>query len=142
MGSRHSTGTAINRNYHEDIQGTVLALSGSGGTLETSYHTDSWGNIVSGSAADNPHIYLGGLGYWEDANLSLNYVRARWQEPSTGSWLSVDSVKTEPRYAYAHNSPTRFVDASGRQSVYSSGPAAATGGVTPATRRSHARRWA
>jgi RHS repeat-associated protein len=113
----HASGSAINRNYHADNQGGILALSGASGTVETDYHTDSWGNVASGTAVDNPYIYLGGLGYWEDSNLSLNYVRARWQEPSTGSWLSVDSVRTEPRYAYAHNRPTIRVDASGRQST-------------------------
>src|SRR5579871_2115402 len=106
-------GTLVNRQYHEDAQGSVLATTRSLGLLETHYRTDTWGNVLSGSAADNSAIYLGGLGYWQDANVGLDYVRARWMNPQTGQWLSVDPVSTEPRYLYAHNSPTLQTDPSG-----------------------------
>jgi RHS repeat-associated protein len=112
-----SIGGPINRNYHADLQGSILAVSGAGGSVETNYHTDSWGNVISGSAVQNPHIYLGGLGYWQEPAVNLDYVRARWYEPSTGSWLSVDPVRSEPRYQYSHNSPTMRVDPSGTDSV-------------------------
>ena len=55
----------------------------------------------------------------------LKYVRARWLDPTIGQWLSVDPVASEPRYAYAHNSPTMRVDASGRQAVLLQGAASA-----------------
>jgi hypothetical protein len=38
-------------------------------------------------------------------------------DPTTGQWLSVDSVPTEPRYLYAHNSPTFRIDPNGKQGV-------------------------
>ena len=103
--------------YHEDLQGTILATSGApDGFYNANFHTDSWGNLLTGWAANNPYLYLGGLGYWEEnIDLDLKYVRARWLDPTIGQWLSVDPVASEPRYAYAHNSPTMRVDASGRQ---------------------------
>jgi len=101
--------------YHEDLQGTILATSGApDGFYNANFHTDSWGNLLTGWAANNPYLYLGGLGYWEDDNfVNLKYVRSRWLDPTIGQWLSVDPVASEPRYAYAHNSPTMRTDASG-----------------------------
>jgi RHS repeat-associated protein len=58
------------------------------------------------------------LGYWQEPDLSLNYVRARWLDPQTGSWLSVDSVPTEPRYRYVSNMPTMRVDPSGMDDLF------------------------
>ena len=83
--------------------------------LEADFAVDAWGNVLFGSAPDNPFVFLGGLGYWQEPNLGLNYVRARWLNPATGTWLSVDPVATEPRYSYAHNSPSLRVDPSGTQ---------------------------
>jgi RHS repeat-associated protein len=71
--------------------------------------------VLSGSAAGNPYVYHGGLGYWEEGAAGLKYVRARWLEAETGSWLSVDPVTSEPRYSYAHNMPTTGADPSGTQ---------------------------
>ena len=95
--------------------GTVQATTAGTQAVEANFATDAWGNPISGSAADNPFVYLGGLGYWQEPTLGLDYVRARWLYPATGTWLSVDPVPTEPRYSYAHNSPSFRVDPSGRQ---------------------------
>ena len=49
--------------YHEDLQGTILATSGApDGFYNANFHTDSWGNLLTGWAANNPYLYLGGLG--------------------------------------------------------------------------------
>ena len=112
----NSTGATLNRQFHLDALGNVVATTTSSQSVETTYQTDAWGNVLSGSANSNPAIYLGGLGYWQEAALGLDHVRSRWLNPGTGSWLSVDPVSSEPRYLYAHNQPTRKVDPSGRQS--------------------------
>ncbi len=109
----HADASTINRQYHTDNQATVQATTTSTASIEADFQTDSWGNIISGTAADNPYVYQGGLGYWEDTNLTLKYVRARWMDPTTGQWLSVDSVRTEPRYIYVGNTPTAIADAPG-----------------------------
>ena len=44
-------------------------------------------------------------------------MRQRWLDTASGQWLSVDPVEGEPRYSYAYNSPTQFVDPSGEQTV-------------------------
>ncbi len=73
-----------------------------------------WGH----SCLPTPAVYLGGLGYWEEPELSLQYVRNRWLNNATGTWLSVDSVATEPRYLYVGNSPTTATDPSGLESLW------------------------
>ena len=106
------------RQYHLDSRGTVAATSLGSQALETRYSTDAFGNVLEGSAADNPAVYLGGLGYWEEPELSLQYVRNRWLNNATGTWLSVDSVATEPRYLYVGNRPTTATDPSGLESLW------------------------
>jgi RHS repeat-associated protein len=110
-----AVGPSLNRVYHEDAWGTVEAATDGAGALETRYATDAFGEVLSGSAAGNPYVYHGGLGYWEESAAGLKYVRARWLEAETGSWLSVDPMVGEPRYGYADNAPTLYADASGLQ---------------------------
>ena len=107
-------GSPLDRQFHLDHQGSVQALTSGSSSLEQDYQMDAWGNELTSSASTNRSVYLGGLGYWQEPSLGLNYVRARWMDPITGRWLSVDSVPTEPRYLYAGNSPTLRVDPSGR----------------------------
>ena len=107
-------GSPLERQFHLDHQGSVQALTTSSQSIEADYETDAWGNEQTANTSTNRSVYLGGLGYWQEPSLGLNYVRARWMDPITGRWLSVDSVPTEPRYLYAGNSPTLRVDPSGR----------------------------
>lgn len=50
---------------------------------------DAFRNLISGSAAGNHYDYMGELGYWHDPDLGLTYVRARWLDTITGSWMSL-----------------------------------------------------
>ena len=58
----NSTGATLNRQFHLDAQGNVVATTTSSQSVETTYQTDAWGNVLSGSANSNPAIYLGGSG--------------------------------------------------------------------------------
>jgi RHS repeat-associated protein len=107
-------GSPLDRQFHLDHQGSVQALTTSSQSIEADYETDAWGNEQTANTSTNRSVYLGGLGYWQEPSLGLNYVRARWMDPITGRWISVDSVPTEPRYLYAANSPTLRVDPTGR----------------------------
>ena len=108
-------GPSLDRTYHEDALGTVEALTESDQTTEVQYAVDAWGNVLSGSAADNPYVSHGGLGYWREPSVELEYVRARWLDTKYGQWLSVDPISGEPRYSYARQQPSRHSDASGTQ---------------------------
>ena len=67
----------------------------------------------SGSTA-NPHRYVGALGYYTEPSLGLDYVRARWLRPGTGSWVSSDPAKQGVRYLYGAVMPASVADPSGR----------------------------
>jgi RHS repeat-associated protein len=113
---KRSGNVTTNRQYHTDAMANVEAITDGTQTAEVKPTVDAWGNLLSGSATDQPFDYTGGLGYWHDPDLSLQYVRARWLNPANGQWLSPDPIESEPRYAYAHNMPTTHVDPSGLQS--------------------------
>jgi len=52
---------------------------------------------------------FGFAGHSEDPT-GLVWGRARYYAPSMGTWLSEDSILTEPPYSYVHNSPLSLVD--------------------------------
>jgi len=66
---------------------------------------------------DNPYLYCG---EYYDENTSLYYLRARYMNPSTGTFISMDSYqgnKYDPaslhKYTYAQNNPMMYNDPSG-----------------------------
>jgi RHS repeat-associated protein len=72
----------------------------------------------AGTASWLPRHYAGHL---EDGDSGLVYMQARWMDPQTGTFLSVDPVvadAADPQafnaYAYARNNPVRFTDPTGR----------------------------
>lgn len=83
-------------------------------------------SVSSGTVARDrvvPH----GPGYTgrvNDPDTALVYMQARYCDPETGRFLSVDPAKVSAgdtfgfnRYAYANNSSLRFVDPNGRESA-------------------------
>ena len=109
--------------YHPDHLGTVWNLTNAAGTVTDTYLFDAWGTQLSASGqTENPHRYVGAFGYQTEPTLGLDYVRARWLRPATGTWLSVDPVETEERYGYVGGAPAGVPDASGLQGRYSAIP--------------------
>jgi len=111
VSQRRST---TSRFYHRSVLGTIETLTGADAATTDTYILDAWGvqHAATGSTT-NPFRYIGALGYYTEPDLGLAYVRARWLRPGTGSWLSVDAVEGEQRYAYVHGLPTMWTDASG-----------------------------
>jgi RHS repeat-associated protein len=58
------------------------------------------------------------MGPGVDPNTGLVYMRARWYDPQTGQFLSVDPLDTETgaAYYYAEDDPTTFSDPTGLDS--------------------------
>ena len=72
-----------------------------------------------GSGSDPQHR-RSFAGHYEQAETRLHYMNARWQDPETGMFLSVDPVvpnASDPQslnaYAYARNNPVAFNDPTG-----------------------------
>jgi len=106
--------SSTSRFFHPSVLGTIETLTGADGSTTDTYVLGAWGvQRASTGSTVNPFRYIGALGYYTEPDLGVHYVRARWLRPATGSWLSVDPVEGDMRYAYARGSPCVLIDPTG-----------------------------
>lgn len=104
--------------YHYDGHGNVRFLIDSDGNITDSYSYDAYGNLLQKKGdTENDFLYTGEQ-YSE--NTGLYYLRARYMDPSTGTFTSMDSWPgslTDPvslhKYLYANANPVTYTDPSG-----------------------------
>ncbi|MBO9607258.1 MAG: RHS repeat-associated core domain-containing protein, partial [Paenibacillaceae bacterium] len=91
--------------------GDVVELRSSNNTILAQYSYDIWGNpmLVNEQGMTNPFRYSGEL--W-DNETSLQYLRARWYDPSNGRFISKDTYEGQidnplslNLYTYVGNNP-------------------------------------
>ncbi|TPG08492.1 RHS repeat-associated core domain-containing protein [Rhodanobacter glycinis] len=105
--------------YYTDPQGTVLAKADANGTIIATYDYAPYGTAVASmNPAPNGPGYTGHV---NDADTGLVYMQARYYDPGTGRFLSVDPVTPSPgntfnfnRYDYTNNNPINHIDPDGR----------------------------
>lgn len=116
---RESAEIDNNRYFYEyDGRGSVANLTNSKGKSITAYSYDAYGNVKqSGANIANPYGY--NAEYTDDAT-NLQYLRARYYNPSTGTFTSADSYIGQirnplslNRYAYGQNNPVNGIDPTG-----------------------------
>ena len=120
VSQRRSTTTKY---YHFDALGSTLALTDSGENVTDTYRYFAFGrSLTSTGATVNNFRFVGNLGYYNEAALALQYLRARYYQPSTGRFISVDPVPGYPRdpitlhqYLYAANNALLLTDPSGQK---------------------------
>ena len=106
--------------YILNLQGDVVKLIGTDGTVAASYTYDAWGNILlsSGTMAEkNPLRYRG---YYYDSETGYYYLQSRYYDPTTRRFLNADSLVSTGqgftgtnKFAYCGNNPIRYQDATG-----------------------------
>jgi RHS repeat-associated protein len=99
--------------YHTDQLGSVRALTDGAGTVVNSAKFDPYGKPISPTGSTyNPFGYAG---EYQDAESGFIYLRARYYDPATQQFLTVDPLlaATEQAYAYAAGSPLNATDPSG-----------------------------
>lgn len=104
-----STGTVLY--YHQDQLGSTRALTDSVGNVAATYAYDPYGNVTSSpGTVTNPFLFAGD---YTDQESGLVYLRARYYDPATASFLTRDPKGKLETYAYADGSPLNLIDPSG-----------------------------
>lgn len=112
-----------------NLQGDVIAIIDSDGTVAVEYEYDAWGKEIghttSGSHGSKLYEYnaLKYRGYYYDAETGFYYVSSRYYDPEVGRFISADtvdlvlasqSILTDKNlFAYCDNNPIMRVDTTG-----------------------------
>ena len=103
--------------YHYDVRGSTTAIVDPNGDAVKQYTYDEFGNMEETGTFDNEVTFTGSI---KDTSTGLQYMNARFYEPTTGRFISQDSYTGNPYdpwtqhlYSYCGNNPTNFVDPTG-----------------------------
>ena len=104
--------------FHQDQLGSTRVLTNSAGAISARYGFSSYGVrpgddlTDKGAAAITPLLFAG---QYTDAESGLQYMRARYYDPTTGQFLTRDPLVTITRhpYVYAGGDPVNHVDPTG-----------------------------
>ena len=103
--------------YGYDAHGDVRLLMDGTGAVTDTYDYDAWGNLIA-STGTTPNFYLY-QGEQYDAESKLYYLRARYYDPLSGRFLTVDPLADEGQrpYLYASADPVNGHDPTGEQDL-------------------------
>jgi RHS repeat-associated protein len=103
--------------YHVDGLGSTRVLTDESGNIEESYNYDAYGNLIIGDASENAYLFAGEQ---RDIETGLDYLRARYYDPTLGRFISRDAYAgnlsdpmSQHKYQYAHANPVVNTDPSG-----------------------------
>ncbi|WP_025852428.1 polymorphic toxin-type HINT domain-containing protein [Paenibacillus ehimensis] len=104
--------------YLHNGHGDVVGLTDGSGNILNQYTYDIWGNpLTVTEQVPQPFRYSGE--FW-DNSAHLQYLRARWYDPSVGRFMSQDTYEGDIAnplslnlYTYVKNNPLRYLDPSG-----------------------------
>lgn len=104
--------------YVYDFRGSTVAMVDATTTANVThqYQYDDFGNVLQLQEADNnPFRYVGKYGVmYEDS--TLQFMRARYYDPTIGRFLSEDPVWSTNLYPYGDNNPITNMDPKGTYS--------------------------
>ena len=106
------------RTYISDGHGDVRYLTDEEGKITDAYRYSAYGELIEKTGTtENPYLYCG---EYNDEGTGLYYLRARYMNPSTGTFISMDSYRGNTydpaslhKYTYAQNNPQMYHDPSG-----------------------------
>ena len=96
--------------YAQDGLGSVRSIVDDSAVVQSSMSFDPYGNPMASYGAGVG--YFGFTGEQTDANGSV-FLRARYYEPSKGTFIKRDPAETPNRYAYVSGNPVNRVDPTG-----------------------------
>ena len=109
--------------YITNLQGDVINVVNSSGTIVASYEYDPYGNpVVQNETAlgfTNPLRYRG---YYWDSETQLYLCHSRYYDPATCRFINSDSYASTGQgiigynmFAYCANNPVKYIDLDGRE---------------------------
>ena len=109
--------------YQVDAMGSVIGMTDASGTVVARYAYDPWGRVTSATgtaiSARNPLRYRA---YYADAETGLYYMPARYYDPTTYRFLSMDPAAPtagDPAslngFVYCVDDPVNLSDTDGRE---------------------------
>lgn len=108
---------ATTSTFHLDSLDSTISLTDSSESVTDTYSYGAFGDLVNGAGSTiNPFRYIGGHGYYFDAELDTYYVRARDYRVGIARWTSQDPLSrfiSIQAYAYANNNPINMSDITG-----------------------------
>jgi fibro-slime domain-containing protein/RHS repeat-associated protein len=109
------------RFFHADGLGSIRALTDETGTVTDTYTFSAFGELLGHTGTDPQPYAFAGEPY--DPNTGFQYHRARWMDPQSGRFSSMDPLAPRvgpqfgppglQRYWYADADPVDQIDASG-----------------------------
>ncbi|MEU1721185.1 RHS repeat-associated core domain-containing protein [Nonomuraea sp. NPDC005692] len=119
LGINDGTGAQL---AFSDLRGDLVgAFAANATALADSVAYDPFGEVL---ARTGPEHALGYQGGYTDPTSRMINMAARWYQPTTGSFVSRDTLTQDPdpsvqlnRYAYANNNPLTNVDLDGHKST-------------------------
>jgi RHS repeat-associated protein len=97
--------------YLADHLGSVVQETSESGSVSLEREYDPWGQLLQGSTTSG----YGFTGREWDAEVQLNYFRARYQDPATGQFLREDPIWTPGSlFSYVANGPLTHTDPTGQ----------------------------
>ncbi len=91
-----------------DGLGSTADLTDGTGNVTGGYGYDVFGAVRSQSGGSSNYWLF--TGEQTDSDTGLQYLRARFYDPATGRFLSVDPVEAAELYAYVGNNPVNLID--------------------------------
>jgi RHS repeat-associated protein len=109
--------------YLADGLGSTMAIVDGSGNTQNTYTYDIYGTPTKSGSLTNEFDFAG---QQTDGSTSLQYLRARYYDPATGTFLSRDPLAKRPGwggsgFGYVDADPVRFADSTGRIPIDSNG---------------------
>ena len=96
--------------YHFDALGSTRALTDASEAVLENYNYTAFGTLLGSPTLHTPFLWGGMVGYYWDAALATQYIRARHYQPAIARWISLDLIGfaggDANLFRYVGNSPT------------------------------------